>query len=246
MYKKNIAFICVLFTLLIISYHAYAATAYLYWDPPESGGPVDGYMVYWSKDSGIYNETNAMNVEQNTEAEVTWLDDDEVYYFVVKAYNLSGMSPISNEVVYRSEAPDDSNSGGNDTGGDSTTENTDGGGGCFIATAAYGSAFEPHVKILKDFRDHYLMSSASGRRFVAFYYKHSPGVAELIAKHNILKIITRWSLTPVIGTAYIVLKTNATEKAAILTGVTILMLACWLFLRKRRELRSSVFIGSRL
>jgi hypothetical protein len=42
--------------------------------------------------------------------------------------------------------------GGVDSGG--------GGGGCFIATAAFGSYVEPNVKLLRDFRDHYLLTSA--------------------------------------------------------------------------------------
>gem|GEM_PF-1190774 len=38
-----------------------------------------------------------------------------------------------------------------------------GGGGCFIATAAFGSSLEPHVIILKEFRDKFLMVSGWGR-----------------------------------------------------------------------------------
>jgi len=38
-----------------------------------------------------------------------------------------------------------------------------GGGGCFIATAAYGSSMAPHVKILRDMRDRFLLCSDLGK-----------------------------------------------------------------------------------
>lgn len=72
------------------------------------------------------------------------------------------------------------------------------GGGCFIATAAYGSYLEPHVKVLRDFRDNYLLTNPIGRAFVALYYKVSPPIAVYISKHEVLRTVTRWLLTPVI------------------------------------------------
>jgi hypothetical protein len=73
-----------------------------------------------------------------------------------------------------------------------------GGGGCFIATAAYGSYLDPHVYILRNFRDHYLLTNYLGKKFVEFYYRNSPPVAKFIAKNDILKTATRWALTPVV------------------------------------------------
>ncbi|NIN53121.1 MAG: hypothetical protein GTO23_08195, partial [Nitrososphaeria archaeon] len=47
---------------------------------------------------------------------------------------------------------------------------------CFIATAAYDSPSHPHVKILRDFRNTYLLPSKLGRRLVDLYYRYSPAV----------------------------------------------------------------------
>jgi len=73
-----------------------------------------------------------------------------------------------------------------------------GGGGCFIATAAYGSYLDPHVMVLRHFRDDVLFQSELGTAFVAFYYKHSPPIADFIAQHDTLRVLMRFALTPLI------------------------------------------------
>jgi len=75
-------------------------------------------------------------------------------------------------------------------------------GGCFIATAAYGSPLHPHLDILRDFRDTYLMPSKLGSKLVNLYYKYSPFVAELIARHKILKVAARIGLLPLVAFSY--------------------------------------------
>ena len=53
---------------------------------------------------------------------------------------------------------------------------------CLIATAAFGSELSPQVKYLRHFRDHYILSTASGSAFMnifnSIYYSFSPQVAE--------------------------------------------------------------------
>jgi len=73
-----------------------------------------------------------------------------------------------------------------------------GASGCFIATAAYGSAFEPHVESLRRFRDEYLRRSALGRAFIRFYYRYSPPVAAIVGRHASLRLVVRALLTPVV------------------------------------------------
>jgi len=77
---------------------------------------------------------------------------------------------------------------------------------CFIATAAYGSPIEPHVKILRAFRDRILLVNAIGKGFVRLYYTYSPPIANIIANHDSLRTIVRVSLLPVVGVSWIALK----------------------------------------
>jgi hypothetical protein len=78
--------------------------------------------------------------------------------------------------------------------------------GCFIATAAYGSDMEKHVTVLRNFRDKILLSYVWGTAAVKFYYKHSPPLADFIAKHENLKTVVRWGLLPFIGLSWVGLK----------------------------------------
>jgi YVTN family beta-propeller protein len=73
-----------------------------------------------------------------------------------------------------------------------------GGGGCFIATAAYGSAMAPEVQRLREFRDRQLMPRGAGRALVAFYYRHSPPVADAIRGQPWARAAVRGLLWPVV------------------------------------------------
>ena len=83
------------------------------------------------------------------------------------------------------------------------------GGFCFIATAAWGSTQEPHVAMLRQFRDNILLTNAPGRAFVDTYYKLSPPLAYFIGQHPLARSVTRALLWPVYGMAYLALNAPA-------------------------------------
>jgi uncharacterized repeat protein (TIGR02543 family) len=72
------------------------------------------------------------------------------------------------------------------------------GGSCFIATATYGSYLDPHVYVLRNFRDRYLLTNGIGKAFVGFYYRYSPPVAAFIGKYEALKMLSRLALSPIV------------------------------------------------
>ncbi len=74
------------------------------------------------------------------------------------------------------------------------------GGGCFIATAAFGTAMEPHVMVLRNFRDQSLLTNRIGKAFVNFYYTVSPPIADFIREHDSLRFLVRIGLSPIIFT----------------------------------------------
>lgn len=74
---------------------------------------------------------------------------------------------------------------------------------CFIATAAFGSEMAPQVGILRIFRNQFLLSNVWGRSFVRLYYKYSPPLAQFVSQHEILKVVVRAALWPVIAFAYL-------------------------------------------
>jgi hypothetical protein len=97
---------------------------------------------------------------------------------------------------------------------------------CFIATAAYGSFLEPEVLLLRRFRDQHLLTTAAGRRFVAWYYRVSPPVADYIREREWLRALTRATLTPLV----VAIKYPYSAPAGVLLG----MLLVPTLLRRRR------------
>jgi hypothetical protein len=111
-----------------------------------------------------------------------------------------------------------------------------GGGGCFIATAAYGSYMAPHVMILREFRDTYLLTSRLGRRFVEAYYRYSPPLAASISKHETLKYIIRMALVPLVALSCMMLNFGLNVTLAFLLIIAVGLYFLWRFIMQKRAL----------
>jgi parallel beta-helix repeat protein len=106
--------------------------------------------------------------------------------------------------------------------------------GCFIATAAYGTAMASQVQTLRDFRDQYLLTNPLGRALVNLYYRTSPPIADFITSHPSLKPIVRAALVPAVAMSTLVVNTTEAEKIAIF-GLLLLVSAAVAILTIRRR-----------
>src|ERR687895_2232976 len=75
---------------------------------------------------------------------------------------------------------------------------------CLIVTAAFGSELTPQVQYLRHFRDHYILSTASGTAFMNVfnnvYYSFSPQVADYEREQPWLQATIKVTLYPLFGT----------------------------------------------
>ncbi len=106
-------------------------------------------------------------------------------------------------------------------------KSADDGSGCFIATAAYGSIAEPHVKILQRFRDRYLQTNRIGKAFVNRYYAFSPPIADTIRDHPGLKWTVRVALLPVVGFGWMAITFGVLPSLLVLILFSALGAAAW-------------------
>jgi hypothetical protein len=97
-------------------------------------------------------------------------------------------------------------------------------GGCFIATAAYGSYWEPHVMTLRQFRDSYLLTNKLGTKFVETYYRYSPPMADYIVEHDNLRSLARFGLAPVVGFSWLAVNFGMMAALAVLLSVLTLVI----------------------
>ena len=103
---------------------------------------------------------------------------------------------------------------------------------CLIATAAFGSELAPQVQYLRHFRDHYILSTASGSAFMEvfnnIYYSFSPQVAEYERDQPWLQATVKVALYPLFGILMAAERTytgaGGGEAGAIFAGATSSML----------------------
>jgi subtilisin family serine protease len=145
----------------------------------DNSGRETSYRVERALGAGIFTEiiSLAANVQQFDDSGL--IKDSEYRYRVRAHHEDVGFSAYSNIVNVKTST------------GDSGTKV-----GCFIATAAYGSALHPRVNALRQFRDAYLLPNVVGRAFVHAYYRASPPLADFIARHDWLRAGVRTLLWP--------------------------------------------------
>ncbi len=179
-----------------------------------------GYKIYYGIDDVTENEISVDDVALYT---LTGLENGvpykvavsamakATYYVVVTAYENA-----NNESAYSDEA---SITIGTELESDRSVEKT---GvpekvtsypdlpdeGCFIATAAYGSYGAAEVKILRNFRDQYLLTNHIGRDFVHLYYNYSPSMAQFISESAVLKHTVKLMLMPVVAGSFFLVNVN--------------------------------------
>ena len=190
------------------------------------------YNVYWSEASFTYetrNSSSVLNTKgiETTSHQITGLDNGKTYYVGTTAVDendnegslsqiLSGLPVPSNDFFQHYVA---SNGGEN-------------GGFCFIASAAYGNYNHPFVRILRAFRDRFLLTHAPGQLFVRLYYSFSPPMAKVVEQSGVLRFVTMMSLTPFVAISWFLLVTTLWQKIAVLLLIAILLGA---LIRKRNK-----------
>lgn len=128
-------------------------------------------------------------------------------------------------------------SAGGSTPGSSGSSGSGGGGTitppatrCFIATAAWGSAWAPEVQVLRRFRDQQLRPHPLGRWLVAGYEWLSPPLADWIAPRPLARAAVRATLTPIVW--------GLVHPVAALGGCGLVLVLSWIAWRRRKARRA--------
>ena len=195
-------------------------------------GATATVRVYFSKNiskAGTFYKYDTISGWQDYSQHTTFGKDGRSVILEVKDGDYGDSDGIANGVIV--------DPGGLAEAGSSTVGTSEGtglggggsdGGGCFIATAAFGSYAEPHVKLLRDFRDQRLLTNMPGRWFVRMYYRYGPFWADLINIHTWCKPIVRLALMPLVGISYVLIKASVVMNILAGLMLAIFVLGCLL------------------
>lgn len=90
-------------------------------------------------------------------------------------------------------------------------------GGGFFAMAALDSSAERYLKLLRDFRDSFLLSNTPGRLLIKWYYRISLPISEYISRYKMVKRVVCALIYPLAGLSYVMLKLTVQTQLALIT-----------------------------
>jgi len=115
------------------------------------------------------------------------------------------------------------------------------GQGCFIATAAYGSSMAPEVDTFRAFRGKFLMKSKMGNWLAHKYYLYSPPLAEFISHSEVLKLVSRLILWPLLLFVHLSLKFGLLMGSLIsILSLIFVITSLWYLVQRRKVLKDGV------
>ena len=182
--------------LILLPRITWAHQVTLAWDP-NADPDIAGYITHWGTSSGDY--THLTDVGNTTMHTIRGLEENQVYYFAVTAYDSEYNESDYSEELAHTISSSPANSSRNYSGGG-------GGGGCYIATADFRSPMANVVTILREFRDKILPIDGIGRAAVLGYYNYFPTLADYMAAHNKIRKFVYWSPLPAPGLCWLIVK----------------------------------------
>lgn len=189
------------------------------------------YQIYWSTSSFSTRDqaTGSKSVSGKlTSADITGLQVGVTYYFAVGATDDYGNEgPLSSVATGTPVETQDGFERYKAAGG------AEQGGYCFVATAAYGSPIHPHVALLRNFRDSWLLTNDPGRAFVRFYYSNGPHWAYFVERSNPLRVVVQVLLVPLLLLAWFLVKLTLLEKVLVVAGLWLMRRVLQEALRRR-------------
>lgn len=181
------------------------ASTFIPLNPPTGLGATiettPGIRVYW-RDESLREEGYTVERRHATEAEFapiatlpvngTWYVDTAVFKGETYIYRVKALHATLGDSDYSATMtvtlPTEQIAAQNNKG-------------CFLATAAWGTPLATEIDSLRHFRDQILLDYALGRKFVSTYYRYSPPVAAIIARHDTLRTLVRFTLRPLVWLA---------------------------------------------
>ncbi len=203
---------------------------------PANPGDTATLRIYFSGEifsSDTFFKYDTINGWYDYSEHTTYNDDGQSVTIELKDGGYGDSDGLANGVIV--------DPGGIASGGSSYTvggASTGGGSGCFIATAAFGSKFEKHVRLLRRFRDLYLMPYKIGRVFVNAYYRYSPPMADFIANHDTLRALVRLSLLPLVGLSWMLLHLGIAPTLLLLLLMSSTMLIFYRKIKNRKAVNN--------